>query len=245
MKKNFKLLLFFSLPFCFFSCDSDCKPEEIEKAEWTTHYEDYKVDTLANYRVVRDYIHFNESYSAEIDELYGNIKLVENEPTLKSFLLLRTMLNKKISGINNITREIEIRNNSDFPARFAIGDTNNFFREGVNTYQTIQPRSIATFYLSRSIHWNSYNNSNFNSEITISQIEQKIDRTRRIDELKTEMIIVNNCEQSVPALKREYKTVKDLYYSKVDAEGKKVIQDVKSKNDKIIEEKRQKSKSIN
>jgi hypothetical protein len=58
------------------------------------------------------------------------------------------------------------------------------------------------------------------------------------------MIKVNSCRQSVPALKREYKTVKDLYCSKEDTEGKKVIQDVKSKNDKIIEEKREKIKSI-
>ena len=218
---------FISLPFLFLSCSDDCQQVEIEKTEWITHYEKYSVDTLANYSIVRDYIYFDESYSSKINELYKDIKLVENASSdIKSHL--RTISQNKLSGRNYIAREIQIKNESDFPASLAIKDDAFFYKEGTNNYQVIGAHSTATFHLSGSIYWDRQTSSDFRSEIGILRKKHRISLTRRIDSLVISKVRVNSCEQNIPTLKREYNTIKELYYSKVDANGKPVVQIIKS-----------------
>ena len=94
-------------------------------------------------------------------------------------------------------------------------------------YRTIQPRSTTTFYLSNSIYWSWKDNGDFKSEISILQKKQKQKFTRRTDELHLSFETIDPSKQSVQALKREYRTIKDLYYQKIDADGKSVSQILK------------------
>jgi hypothetical protein len=216
MKAIINILFTISI-FLFLSCVGECLQEPVTKTEWVTRFEDYKVDTLANYSIVRDNIYFEESYSSEIDELFRNIKLIENGSSdINSHL--RILSQKKLSGKNLIVREIEIKNNSDFPANFAIGDNSNFFREGTNDYRTIQPHSTSTFQLSKLIFWNSYNNSNFKNEIIILQEKRRITQKRQIDELLLSRIKINTCETSQEKEQAKYDAIKEQYIQKVDKE---------------------------
>lgn len=182
--------------FLFSSCSDECRQVEIEKAEWVTRDSIYSVDTLATYSVVRDYIRFDDRPA------YDPIGV----------------------GANPITRVIEIKNHSDFPGSFAIGSNDNFSYTGANEYRVIPPHRTAVFYLSSSIYRGRRDRFYFESEISILQSKQKRTFICHIDELVLSKITVNSCEQSIQALKREYKTVKELYYKKADARGNKVIQ---------------------
>jgi LysM repeat protein len=224
-----KYVFLFSLLFLLLSCGSDCQQVEVEKAEWVTRYEDYIAkDTLASYSIVRDYIDFDESYSSQIrnlsnsynqlskdiDLLYNNIA---KNSTYNDFINLLSPLRKsqkKPSGKNSVYRVVDIRNNSNFPASFAIRDENNFNNSEAD-YQVIKPHNTATFHLSWSVNWNVNNSSGFQSGIVILQKKQNPMLIHRIDELILSTDTVNTCEQSVEALKKQYQSIKDLYYNHV------------------------------
>jgi hypothetical protein len=133
------------------------------------------------------------------------------------------------SGYNSVNRYIEIRNNSDFSASFAVGDNAGFYQYGTNEYQTIPPNESVTFLLSKSIYWKSSHDFNFNDNITILQEKQKISLIRRIDELYLSTDTINTCEHSVEALEMKYQVIKDLYNEKVDTQNRKIIKKEKKK----------------
>jgi hypothetical protein len=245
MKIAIKII--FTIPFFLFlfSCASDCNQEQIEQAEWVMRYENYSIDTLASYSIVQNYISSqikgvtnsskyksnNNTYDYEksiLTNLQNKIleKYLSNDTKIYSSTYkdytndIKNVLNGLKNVSNNITRIIEIRNNSDFTANFAIRDNNDFFNQ--TEYRSVQPHGTTIFRLSRSIYWNNNSNSDFTSDLIVLQNKQKIKQTRRIDELHLSTITVNTCEKSAEAEQAKYDAIKEQYLQKVD-KGKQII----------------------
>lgn len=189
MKNIFLGFLLFSPAFLLISCAGDCKDVRIEKVEWITRFENHTVDTLVRYSVEEN-----------------NMRLMEY---------------KDLDNSDKITRSITIRNNNaSFSNYFAlkidskISYTNLDSSSVILDFIEIQPNASETFtyQLKGSAGEKDIEYDNF---ITILQLPQKVKVKKQIDELKTESITVNTCQQSVEALQERYKTIKKLYHEKV------------------------------
>ena len=95
-------------------------------------------------------------------------------------------------------------------------DNNNFFNQ--TEFRIVPPHGATEFQLSKSISVGNNNSFDFISDLIVLQKSQKINQTRRIDELYLSKITINTCEKSVEAEQAKYDAIKEQYLQKVDKE---------------------------
>lgn len=115
------------------------------------------------------------------------------------------------------TVNITLKNNNlEYPNFFSIrmnyldvniyGEVNTITKDFVK----ISPNSSYTF----SFYTYVKNNNDFKSSFSVLQEPFQISYKEKVDNLKTEIIIVNSCNENVEALKEKYKAIKELYQLK-------------------------------
>jgi hypothetical protein len=174
-------LIFFSPLFLLLSCGADCKDVEIEKVEWVTRYEDYSVDTLANYTIEE-----NKVALVEYDT-YDKIALTVNIRNTSSFS------NKFAIAINykNWQKTADVKT--------------------LDAIEILPDSTYRFFYEWSSSKANKTVDSDFYSNITVLQQLKSIWLKRRIDELKFSTDTINTCEQNLKALQANYLAIKESY----------------------------------
>ena len=192
--KNF--LLFVPLLCLFLSCAGECEQVTVEKAEWITRYEEYRMDTLAGYAVVGNTTTLYEYLNSDEKDEHFHYICVKNT-------------NKRYSN--------------QFAVKFecSYGDYSNnhwpYNSEYTTEYVEIKPNSEHCF----AYKWNGVKGidcSDFQVDVTILQKSQNINLTRRIDELNISKIKINTCEKSAEAEQAKYDAIKAQYLQKVDKE---------------------------
>ena len=189
MKNAFFGFLLFSPAVLFISCAGDCKNVRIEKAEWITRYENYTVDTLVRYSVEKNNIRLLEYRDSDNgDKVTHTITIHNHNASFSNYFSLK--IDSKISYSNLDSTSVML----------------DYIEIQPNTSETL------TYQLNGPSGKKDFDYDNF---ITILQLPQQVKVKRQIDELKTETITVNTCQQSVEALQERYKTIKKLYHEKV------------------------------
>lgn len=109
-------------------------------------------------------------------------------------------------------------NNKQYVGKFALSINYGYYddyssdtRTKEFDYVTISPRSSYTFiYYTQAGKY-----ANYNSSYLIRQKPVVFSYKERRDELKTDTITVNSCQENVEALREKYRTIKELYHSKI------------------------------
>lgn len=168
----------------FSSCDADCKQIKIEKVEWITHYENYKVDTTVGYST-QDFVKFAEWPTKR-----------KNDKHLHKVTILNT--NKQYSN--------------KFAVEFRIQFKYNLKEKW--TYKTDYVEIPANSEYTFNYEWSGARgtfDSDFNVLVSVLQQPKSIILTKRIDYLKTSKIAVDNCSVNVDLEKAKYNTIKAMY----------------------------------
>lgn len=187
-RRLLEFIILYSLSLSFISCAGDCKEVKIEKVEWITWYEGYSKDTLVSYSIVENTTTLMEQNNATKDNITHTITIHNNNSSYSNNFSVRIDYEFGFKTIESSSTELD--------------------------YVEISPNTDETFTYS----WRGSQggkDSDFKSFITILQIPERVNLKRRIDELKTETITVNTCQQSVEALQEKYNAIKKLYNEKV------------------------------
>lgn len=192
MKSIFTIFILYTFACFFVSCEGDCKDVDIEKVEWITTYIEKTKDTLVTYSVTEN----KREYLKYLEEVKHTITIQNNNAEYSGRFALKINYGYIIYDNYNYTSNSETK-------------TKEF------EYVTIDPMSSYTF--TYNTQGEGYNN--FNSSYTILQTPVSFTYKERKDELKTERITVNSCQENVEALKEKYKTIKELYKAKTENEN--------------------------
>lgn len=127
-----------------------------------------------------------------------------------------------IKSYEEVKHTITIRNNNtQYSGKFALKISYGYYNYGSETkikefdYVTIAPKGSYTF-----THYTQAGKyDNYNSSYTILQTPVSFTYKERKDELKTEMITVNSCQENVEALREKHKAIKELYQAKTENEN--------------------------
>jgi len=129
-----------------------------------------------------------------------------------------------LNATNELLHSITLRNeNETYSNKFAVQFKYGFVDTISNTKEMRFFTTDSVEILPKSSHTYTFNCQgkfiyNFNDSITLIQIPKTITLTRKADSLQIENYLENNCKVNIEAIKQKYKSIKELYYSKVETE---------------------------
>lgn len=149
---------------------------------------------------VTSYTYYNKDTFVRYSIVVDKSEFDELRKEIKHTIVIRNE-NKTYSNKFAVLAETDENGES---AKFGTGSFNDI------DFISIFPNAMDSFIFYTPAGFNS----TFKSRYKILQQPLKVRQTRRVDELKTEKITVNSCEQNIEALKLKYKTTKELFNSK-------------------------------